>query len=190
MVHINEGAGEIGVKIVYCSVFPRGGQWSLHALKEVLPEESTGNIISIATESGNTLFFDFLAVSLGKAGNFRINLKLYAAPEASYYEASRKLVVDGADGIVFIADPSREKQEHNREMLQRITGHIHRNPVPVVFQYMYTAQEEAGSLLNTHELDTSLETEPSFSINSSGDILLPLKELVKQVFDKDRIRSE
>ena len=188
MVHINAGAGEIGVKIVYCSVIPGGGRQTLDSLKEALPEGHTGDVVSIATESGRTLFFDFLTVFLGTVGNYKVNLKLYAAPEASYYEAPRRLVVDGADGIIFIADSFVSKQEQNKQMLEFLIEYVSKesDTIPLVFQYNYMGKESPESRITPEELDQTLNSsnQPSFSINESKTVLEPLKEVVKLVFAK------
>jgi hypothetical protein len=189
MVHINPAASEIDVKIVYCSGSKGAGLTALNTLKKILPSAHTGNVVSLSTESGQTLFFDFLPVTLGKVGNYNVQLKLYTAPEASYYDASRKLVVDGADGIIFIVDAVQKRLEQNKKMLSSIKEYITglSENIPIVFQWHYTGEENnEDPVLSPEELESQLNTEnnPSFTIQEDAQIVEPLKETVKMVFVK------
>ncbi|MFC1582671.1 hypothetical protein ACFL4W_03955 [Planctomycetota bacterium] len=187
MVHINKAAREINLKIVYCSVSGEAGLESLKLVRTKLPRENAGEIISINTATGQTLFFDFLPITLGNVHGYDLNLKLYAAPEAGYYDASRRLVFNGADGVIFIADTRVEKKEKNLQFLDEVKESIagEGRLIPVIFQWNFWSTELDGiPLFSVDSLNALLnpERQPSFAVIQGEEVLNALKETVKMVF--------
>lgn len=191
MVHLNASAGEIHIKIVYFSAAKGAGLNSLNNVKSGLPKGNTGNIIMLSTESGQTFFFDFMPVTLGKVKDYTVYLKLYSAPEADYYEAARKLVLNGADGIIFIADSRAEKKEESLKLLENLDKYIEGGVknIPCTFMWDYSfGSENSNNALSCSELDSLLNrySHPSFKIShvTGEGVLEALKETVKQVVSR------
>lgn len=189
MVQINVAASEVNIKIAYFSVAAKAGQEVLNTIKEKLPAANTGKIVSISTQAGQTMFFDFLPVTLGKINDYKVNLKLYAAPEACYYEAPRKLVLTGADAVIFIADPRTDKQADNKTQLAELETLIagEGRAIPVFLQWNYLSRElEEHPLLPPGQLEAGLNLGryPTIAVSTPADVMAALKEAVKQVIDK------
>ena len=120
MSMINYASREINCKIVYYGPGLGGKTTNLeHVYKKVAPS-TRGKLISLATESERTLFFDFLPVDLGTIRGFKTRFHLYTVPGQVYYNASRKLILKGVDGIVFVADSQMDRMEANQESMQNL----------------------------------------------------------------------
>ena len=120
MSMINYASREINCKIVYYGPGLGGKTTKLeHVYKKVAPS-TRGKLISLATESERTLFFDFLPVDLGTIRGFKTRFHLYTVPGQVYYNASRKLILKGVDGIVFVADSQVDRMEANQESMQNL----------------------------------------------------------------------
>ena len=120
MSMINYASREINCKIVYYGPGLGGKTTNLeHVYKKVAPD-TRGKLISLATESERTLFFDFLPVDHGTIRGFKTRFHLYTVPGQVYYNASRKLILKGVDGIVFVADSQIERMEANQESMQNL----------------------------------------------------------------------
>ncbi len=120
MSMINYASREINCKIVYYGPGLGGKTTNLeHVYKKVSPG-TRGKLISLATESERTLFFDFLPVDLGTIRGFKTRFHLYTVPGQVYYNASRKLILKGVDGIVFVADSQMDRLEANQESMQNL----------------------------------------------------------------------
>ncbi|MBK9409615.1 MAG: gliding-motility protein MglA [Gemmatimonadetes bacterium] len=120
MSMINYASREINCKIVYYGPGLGGKTSNLeHVYKKVAPS-TRGKLISLATESERTLFFDFLPVDLGTIRGFKTRFHLYTVPGQVYYNASRKLILKGVDGIVFVADSQVDRMEANQESMQNL----------------------------------------------------------------------
>lgn len=118
MSFINYSSREINCKIVYYGPGLCGKTTNLqHIYKKTNPEQK-GKLISLATETERTLFFDFLPLALGDIKGFRIRVHLYTVPGQVFYAASRKLILKGVDGVVFVADSQLERMEANIESLE------------------------------------------------------------------------
>ena len=117
MALINHRAREIHLKIVYYGPGLGGKTTNLQFLHDRLPEERRGRLISIATDHDRTLFFDFLPVELGQVNGFTTRFHLYTVPGQVYYRLSRRAVLTGADGIVFVADSHPARERANRDSL-------------------------------------------------------------------------
>jgi signal recognition particle receptor subunit beta len=143
MALINHRAREIHFKIVYYGPGLGGKTTNLQILYERLPPERRGRLISVATDHERTLFFDFLPVELGTINGLLTRFHLYTVPGQVYYRLSRRAVLQGADGIVFVADSHPAREQANRESLADMTEHLAtlglegagRRRLPRVFQY-------------------------------------------------------
>ncbi|TMQ54332.1 MAG: gliding-motility protein MglA [Candidatus Eisenbacteria bacterium] len=116
---INYSSREINCKIVYYGPGLCGKTTNLQHIYSRVPQETRGKMISLATEMDRTLFFDFLPLELGQIRGFRTRFHLYTVPGQVYYNASRKLILKGVDGIVFVADSQIDRFEANVEMNPR-----------------------------------------------------------------------
>jgi mutual gliding-motility protein MglA len=114
---INYSSREINVKIVYYGPGLCGKTTNLQFIYKRTNPDQKGKLISLATETERTLFFDFLPLSLGDIKGFKIRFHLYTVPGQVFYAASRKLILKGVDGIVFVADSQIERMESNMESI-------------------------------------------------------------------------
>ena len=137
---INYASREINCKIVYYGPGLGGKTTNLeHVYARVAPD-TRGKLISLATENERTLFFDFLPVDLGTIRGFKTRFHLYTVPGQVYYNASRKLILKGVDGVVFVADSQVERQEANVEAMQNLYDNMAEygydiTRMPFVIQY-------------------------------------------------------
>lgn len=137
---VNHAAREITCKIVYCGPGGSGKTSNLLHVYNELPEDRKGQMMSLATEADRTLFFDFLPLDLGEIAGFSTRLQLYTVPGQLFYEATRRLVLEGADGVVFVADSRTRQLEDNIESLQDLHANLAMHDVdarrlPIVLQY-------------------------------------------------------
>ena len=140
MSFINYSAREINCKIVYYGPGLCGKTTNLNIIYKKTRPESKGKMISLATETERTLFFDFLPLSLGDIKGFKTRFHLYTVPGQIFYDASRKLILKGVDGIVFVADSQVERMDANIESLENMKLNLEEhgfdiNKLPYVIQY-------------------------------------------------------
>jgi len=140
MSSVNLHNREITVKIVYYGPGLGGKTSSLQAIHRNLRPDQRGQLVSLATRIDRTLFFDFLPVNLPKVKDFTIRMSLYTVPGQVHYNATRKLVLAGCDGVVFVADSQSSRRDANVESLQNLADNLRAhgmNPeaVPLVFQF-------------------------------------------------------
>ncbi len=124
MALINHRAREIHFKIVYFGPGLGGKTTNLRFLHERLPAERRGRLLSIATDHERTLFFDFLPVDLGQVNGFLTRFHLYTVPGQVYYRLSRRAVLQGADGLVFVADSHPAREQANVDSLDDLATHL------------------------------------------------------------------
>jgi signal recognition particle receptor subunit beta len=117
---INYASREINCKIVFYGPGLGGKTTNLEHVYSKVQPDTRGKLISLATETERTLFFDFLPVDLGTIRGFKTRFHLYTVPGQVYYNASRKLILKGVDGIVFVADSQTERMEANMEAMQNL----------------------------------------------------------------------
>ncbi|MGI9078741.1 MAG: GTP-binding protein [Gemmatimonadaceae bacterium] len=120
MSMINYASREINCKIVYYGPGLGGKTTNLEHIYGKVSPESRGKLISLATETERTLFFDFLPVDLGTIRGFKTRFHLYTVPGQVYYNASRKLILKGVDGVIFVGDSQTERMEANQESMQNL----------------------------------------------------------------------
>jgi mutual gliding-motility protein MglA len=121
---INYVAREINCKIVYYGPGLGGKTTNLQYIYKITSPENKGKLISLATETERTLFFDFLPLDLGQIRGFRTRFHLYTVPGQVFYDASRKLILKGVDGVVFVADSQEERFDANIEALSNLTENL------------------------------------------------------------------
>jgi mutual gliding-motility protein MglA len=143
MALINHRAREIHFKIVYYGPGLGGKTTNLKLLHDRLPPERRGRLLSIATDHERTLFFDFLPIDLGQVNGFTTRFHLYTVPGQIYYKLSRRAVLQGVDGLVFVADSHPAREQANRDSLADLAAHLgtlglqpaQLQRLPRVFQY-------------------------------------------------------
>ncbi len=140
MSFINYSSREINCKIVYYGPGLCGKTTNLQFIYSKTNPDVTGKMISLATETERTLFFDFLPLALGEIRGFKTRFHLYTVPGQVFYDASRKLILKGVDGVVFVADSQVERMEANLESLDNLKINLQEQGydlagVPLVIQY-------------------------------------------------------
>ena len=163
MSFINYASREINCKIVYYGPGLCGKTTNLQFIYNKTAEESKGKMISLATETERTLFFDFLPLALGEIRGFKTRFHLYTVPGQVFYDASRKLILKGVDGVVFVADSQEERFDANIESLENLKDNLEEQgfdieKIPFVYQYNkrdlpnVSSVEELSNLLNPRKL--------------------------------------
>ena len=165
---VNFTSREITCKIVYYGPGRSGKTTNLHYVYERVPETRRGRMVSLATQTDRTLFFDFLPIDLGQISGFSTRFQLYTVPGQVYYNATRRLVLQGADGVVFVGDSQARQLDENIESLQNLQSNLLEHGVdvrtmPLVMQY--NKQDLPAELILTPaDLDDALNfrSVPSF----------------------------
>src|SRR5580698_2461126 len=140
MSFINYSSREINCKIVYYGPGLCGKTTNLQYIYNKTNPETKGKLISLSTETDRTLFFDFLPLSLGEIRGFKTRFHLYTVPGQVFYDASRKLILKGVDGVVFVADSQVERMEANIESMENLSINLSEQgydleKLPFVIQY-------------------------------------------------------
>lgn len=158
MASINYANREIVIKIVYYGPGLSGKTTNLQVIHQNVPDNTRGNMISLATEADRTLFFDLLPLNLGSVKGFNTKFQLYTVPGQVYYNATRKLVLKGVDGVVFVADSTQGKMNENIESLQNLRDNLSEYGIsletfPIVLQYN---KRDLDSVYTVEELNKAL----------------------------------
>ncbi len=169
---VNYATREITCKIVYYGPGRSGKTTNLHYIYGQVPGERKGQMVSLATQTDRTLFFDFLPIDLGSISGFTTRFQLYTVPGQVYYQTTRKLVLQGADGVVFVADSQARQLEENIESMQDLHANLAEQGVdartlPLVIQY--NKQDLPADIITpVAELDEALNFRnvPSFSADA------------------------
>jgi signal recognition particle receptor subunit beta len=140
MALVNKAINEVTVKLVYYGPGLCGKTTNLEKIYSNPKLENKGKMISMATETDRTLFFDFMPMELGTVGGQKVRVQLYTVPGQVFYDATRKLVLRGADGVVFVADSQPSMRESNIQSLENLKTNLRLNridpdKVALVFQY-------------------------------------------------------
>ena len=193
MSFVNRMTKEVNCKIVYYGPGLCGKTANLQWVFDATKPESRGKMISLETETDRTLFFDFLPLELGKIGDFKVRFHLYTVPGQVFYDASRKLILKGVDGVVFVADSQMARMEANLESMENLRGNLAEqgyslDNLPFVVQYN---KRDMPGVLPIDELRTQLNvtTVPDFeAIAPQGvgvfDTLKAVAKLVLQELKK------
>lgn len=196
MVSINYAFKEISCKIIYYGPGMSGKTSNLQYVHKKIPNTSKGELISLATDTDRTLYFDFLPLNIGEIHGFSTKFQLYTVPGQVFYNATRKLVLRGVDGLVFVADSQRSKMDENIESLNNLIenlneyGYVLEN-LPMVFQYN---KRDLLEIFEIEELENVLNPRklPYFeavAIKGEG-VFDTLKCIIKQVLDKAKGKPE
>jgi mutual gliding-motility protein MglA len=156
MSFINYSSREINCKLVYYGPGLGGKTTNLQFIYAKTSPEAKGKMISLATETERTLFFDFLPLSLGEIRGFKTRFHLYTVPGQVFYDASRKLILKGVDGVVFVADSQVERMEANIESLENLRSNLteqgyNLDKLPFIMQYNKRDLPNVASLAELHE---------------------------------------
>jgi mutual gliding-motility protein MglA len=155
---VNYASREITCKIVYYGPGRSGKTSNLQFVHSFVPDERKGGMVSLATETDRTLFFDFMPLDLGTISGFRTRIQLYTVPGQVYYNATRRLVLSGADGVVFVADSQRQQAEENIESLRNLHENLLEEGIdprdfPMILQYN---KRDLPGVLPVAQLDDAL----------------------------------
>ncbi len=189
---VNFTTREITCKIVYYGPGRSGKTTNLQYVYQRVPEERRGRMVSLATHTDRTLFFDFLPIELGTISGFTTRFQLYTVPGQVYYNATRKLVLQGADGVVFVGDSQARQLDENITSLQNLQHNlleqgIDVRTVPLVLQY--NKQDLPRDLILTvDELDDQLNfrsvpSVPAAAVSGTG-VFETLKAISESVLRK------
>jgi signal recognition particle receptor subunit beta len=158
MASINYASKEISCKIVFYGPGLSGKTTNLQYVHKKIPPQTRGDLISLATDQDRTLYFDFLPVDIGKVHGFSTKFQLYTVPGQVYYNATRKLVLRGVDGLVFVADSQKNKMDENIESLQNLVENLSEygykiERIPLVLQYN---KRDLPDIMPVEEMEKSL----------------------------------
>jgi hypothetical protein len=192
MTFINYASREINCKIVYYGPGLCGKTTNLQYIYDTTAPQSKGKLISLATETERTLFFDFMPLELGTVRGFKTRFHLYTVPGQVFYDASRKLILKGVDGVVFVADSQEERMDANIESLYNLEENLQAQGYDLM-QIPYVLQLNKRDLPNVtpaEELVSELQRkgEPVFeAVAAKGDgVFDTLKAVAKQVLTELR----
>ena len=160
MSFINYASREINCKIVYYGPGLCGKTTNLQFVYQKTAPDARGKMISLATETERTLFFDFLPLSLGEIRGFKTRFHLYTVPGQVFYDASRKLILKGVDGVVFVADSQEERIDANIESLENLRINLKEqgydlDKLPYIIQYN---KRDLPGAMSVEELRRELNT--------------------------------
>jgi len=154
----NYATRELSAKIVYYGPGLSGKTTNIEMVHKLLKPEQKGRLISLPTETDRTLFFDFLPIDLGQIKGFKVRFHLYTVPGQVFYNATRRLVLQGVDGVVFVADSQREMANSNMESLKNLMDNLSSygkklEELPFILQYN---KRDLKSAVSVKELDQAL----------------------------------
>lgn len=187
MSFINYAKREINCKIVYYGPGLCGKTTNLQYIYDRTAEKSKGKMISLATEADRTLFFDFLPLDLGTVRGFTTRFHLYTVPGQVFYDASRKLILKGVDGVVFVADSQSERMEANVESIRNLDENLKEHGLnlqetPYVLQFN---KRDLPNVATVEEMYRTLnfKREPTFeAVATQGyGVFDTLRAVAKQV---------
>jgi signal recognition particle receptor subunit beta len=187
---INVARREISFKLVYYGPGLSGKTTNIQVVHKKAPDSKKGPLTAIATEGDRTLFFDYMNLELGAVNGLRTKFQLYSVPGQKYYDATRKLVLQGVDGVCFVADSQPEKMQENVEALENLALHLKEqglsiDTIPLVLQWNKRDLPDAVAVEDL-ELKLNKWGAPTFeAVAVSGDGVFPtLKKLAQLVLGK------
>lgn len=192
MVSINYATREVSCKVVYYGPGLSGKTTNLQYVHEKVPSETKGKLISLATDTDRTLYFDFLPINIGSINGFAAKFQLYTVPGQVYYNATRKLVLRGVDGLVFVADSQPDKMDENIESLNNLKENLveygyNISELPIVIQYN---KQDLPGVLSVQEMHAALNNMncPEFGASATEGfgVFDTLKCILKLVLDKSK----
>ncbi|HDS02739.1 MAG TPA: gliding-motility protein MglA [Firmicutes bacterium] len=192
---INYASREINCKIVYYGPGLGGKTTNIKYVYKQIDPSARGKLVSLATEADRTLFFDFLPLDLGQVQGFKTRFHLYTVPGQVHYDASRRLILKGADGVVFVADAQRERLEQNVESLENlrvnlISQNLDPETIPFVMQYN---KMDLANVMTSEELEQQLNPKGYLSFEAIAvegigvfDTLKAISKLVLKAISEGR----
>ncbi len=196
MVVINYNTREVSCKIVFYGPGLSGKTTNLQYIHSKVPSKTKGDLISLATDADRTLYFDFLPINIGDINGFTTKFQLYTVPGQVFYNATRKLVLRGVDGIVFVADSQRAKADENVESLNNLKENLEEHGIdlstlPFVMQYN---KRDLPDVMSIQELD-ELMNENKWCVfeacaSSGKGVFDTLKYVIKLVLDRAKKEPE
>lgn len=194
MALVNHTTREINAKIVYYGPGLCGKTTNIHLIYHRIAPNQRGKLISLATETDRTLFFDFLPVELGTIKNYKVRFHLYTVPGQVFYNATRKLVLKGADGVIFVADSQRAMLDANVESLTNLHDNfaeqgVNLDEFPMVIQYN---KRDLPDVMTVEELNAALNprTVPSFeAVAMTGEGVLKTFTAISKLVLQDMQKS-
>jgi signal recognition particle receptor subunit beta len=183
---VNYATHEITCKIVFYGPGRSGKTTNLQYIHGSLPQERKGEMVSLATETDRTLFFDFLPLDLGDISGFRTRLQLYTVPGQVYYNATRKLVLRGADGVVFVADSVPGRMDANIESLRNLQENLLEHgfdirEIPTVLQYNKRDVTGATPVPEMQEMLNFRDAPSHQSIATRGEGVFPTLRTISEL---------
>ena len=194
MTFINYASKEINCKIVYYGPGLGGKTTNLQFIYNKTAPEAKGKMISLATEADRTLFFDFLPLDLGTIRGFATRFHLYTVPGQVFYDASRKLILKGVDGVVFVADSQEERMAANIESIRNLEANLQEHgfdlrKIPYALQFN---KRDLPNIVGVDEMYRTLnfKREPTFeAVATTGlGVFETLKSVAKQILVELRKR--
>jgi len=187
MSFVNYHSKEINCKIVYYGPGLGGKTTNIQHVYQKTSGDAKGKIISLNTENERTLFFDFLPLDLGEIRGFKTRFHLYTVPGQVFYEASRKLILRGVDGIIFVADSQVERLDANIESLKSLESNLleqgyDMNQIPIIMQWN---KRDLPNVMSKEDLSEKLNkwnlTEFEATATQGGGVFEALKQISKLV---------
>lgn len=195
MSSINFATREISCKVVFYGPGLSGKTTNLQIIHQKMPQDKRTDMVSLATEGDRTLYFDFLPLNLGDIKGFKTRFQLYTVPGQVYYNSTRKLVLRGADGVVFVADSQRSRQAENLESLENLRQNLSDygmdlDEMPFVLQYN---KRDMDDVLSIDEMNAALNPRhvpafPATAHNGKG-VVTTLKTIAMLVIEKFNVKQ-
>jgi signal recognition particle receptor subunit beta len=187
MTFINYASREINCKIVYYGPGLCGKTTNIQWIYEQANPEKKGKLVSLATETDRTLFFDFLPLDMGTVKGFKVRFHLYTVPGQVFYDASRKLILRGCDGIIFVADSQKARMEANIESIANLATNLKENgfdirSIPYVLQLNKRDMPSAATVPEMERL-LRFRNEPMIEAvaNKGTGVIETLKASARQI---------
>ncbi len=187
---VNYATREVVAKIVYYGPGRSGKTTNLQYIHSRVPDDRRGSMVSLATEGDRTLFFDYLPIDLGIISDYRTRIQLYTVPGQVYYDATRRLVVQGADGVVFVADSRPEQRESNIDSFRNLHSTLLEQEVdprdlPICLQYN---KRDLPDVMPTESMDSVLNFRgaPAFTASAVAGtgVFETLEEITRRVLTR------
>lgn len=174
---MHRSVNEVAYKIVYYGPGLSGKTTNLRRIRDIITPEHRGRLVTLCTRGERTVFFDFLPINFASIGNDRIRLHLYSVPGQAYYSLSRRVILDGVDGIIFVADSQTERLDANLDSIEDLESNLESYgmdllQLPTILQFnkrdlpSISPLDELEKQLNRHNWSTV----ESIAIGGSGPV--------------------
>ena len=184
---MHRSVNEVAYKIVYYGPGLSGKTTNLRRIRDIIAPEHRGRLVTLCTRGERTVFFDFLPINFASIGNDRVRLHLYSVPGQAYYSLSRRVILDGVDGIVFVADSQTERMDASVDSIEDLETNMESyglelSNIPTVLQFN---KRDLPSIASTSHMDKLLNryewlTIESVAIGGSGPVET-LKMIASQI---------